>query len=77
RTTRTLVRMAAGPDKASYLYITTPAVSIPASMAIYDAMRHLRSAVVSTATGMPPPMQQRLPSGSNRGKRFARPIPRS
>ncbi|XHX77742.1 MAG: ATP-dependent Clp protease proteolytic subunit [Stenomitos frigidus ULC029] len=61
------------PGKDIYLYINSPGGYITAGMAIYDAMRSLKSDVVTVSMGQSSSMASMLLAGGTKGKRFALP----
>lgn len=61
------------PGKDIYLYINSPGGDITAGMAIYDAMRSLKSDVVTVSMGQSSSMASILLAGGKKGKRFALP----
>ncbi len=61
------------PDKDIQLVINSPGGSISAGLAIFDAMRKVRSPVVTIGTGMCASMGAFLLSAGTPGKRFVQP----
>lgn len=61
------------PGKDIYLYINSPGGDITSGMAIYDAMRSLKSDVVTVSMGEASSMASILLAGGTKGKRFALP----
>ncbi len=61
------------PGKDIYLYINSPGGDITSGMAIYDAMRSLKSDVVTVSIGEASSMASILLAGGTKGKRFALP----
>jgi ATP-dependent Clp protease, protease subunit len=66
-----LDRKASGKD--IYLYINSPGGDITSGMAIYDAMRSLKSDVVTVSVGQSSSMASILLADGTKGKRFALP----
>lgn len=56
-----------------WLYINSPGGSVPAGMAIYDAMTHIPCDVATVGMGLAASMGQFLLSAGTRGKRYALP----
>ncbi|MCW2522522.1 MAG: ATP-dependent Clp protease proteolytic subunit [Frankiales bacterium] len=57
------------PDQPINLYINSPGGSIPATLAIYDAMQYIRSAVETTCVGQAAATAAVLLAGGAPGKR--------
>lgn len=57
------------PDQAINLYINSPGGSIPATLAIYDAMQYIRSDVETTCVGQAAATAAMLLAGGAPGKR--------
>ncbi len=55
------------------LYINSPGGSVPAGMAIYDTMQHVKSDVSTICVGIAASMAAFLLAGGKKGKRFALP----
>lgn len=55
------------------LYINSPGGSVPAGMAIYDTMQHVKSDVSTMCVGIAASMGAFLLAGGKKGKRFALP----
>lgn len=64
------------PGKDIYLYINSPGGDITSGMAIYDAMRSLKSDVVTVSVGQSSSMASILLAGGTKGKRLALPSAR-
>ncbi|MFJ9854887.1 ClpP family protease [Streptomyces sp. NPDC101150] len=73
RITAQLLLLAAETDEDIFLYITSPGGSVPAGMAIYDTMQHIRNDVVTIASGYCASMAQFLITAGTPGKRCALP----
>ena len=61
------------PDKDIQVYINSPGGSVPAGMAIFDAMRDIKCAVATICVGMAASMGAFLLSAGTKGKRMALP----
>lgn len=59
--------------KDIFLYINSPGGSVPAGMAIYDTMQHIKSDVVTICVGMAASMGSFLLAAGKQGKRTALP----
>jgi ATP-dependent Clp protease protease subunit len=55
------------------MYINSPGGSVPAGLAIYDTMRHIKPDVSTICIGMAASMGAFLLAGGQKGKRFALP----
>lgn len=55
------------------IYINSPGGSVPAGLAIYDTMRHIKPDVSTICIGMAASMGAFLLAGGQKGKRFALP----
>lgn len=55
------------------MYINSPGGSVPAGLAIYDTMRHIKPQVSTICMGMAASMGAFLLAGGEKGKRFALP----
>ena len=55
------------------MYINSPGGSVPAGLAIYDTMKHIKPDVSTICIGMAASMGAFLLSGGTKGKRFALP----
>lgn len=59
----------ANPDRPINLYINSPGGSIPATLAIYDAMQYIQCDVETTCVGQAAATAAMLLAGGTRGKR--------
>lgn len=64
------------PSKPIYIYINCPGGSVIAGLALYDAMQHVRSEIVTINLGLAASMASFLLAAGSRGKRFALPSSR-
>ncbi|MBI4948018.1 ATP-dependent Clp endopeptidase proteolytic subunit ClpP [Candidatus Berkelbacteria bacterium] len=61
------------PNKDIQMYINSPGGSVPAGLAIYDTMQHIKPEVSTICMGMAASMGAFLLAGGAKGKRFALP----
>jgi len=61
------------PKKEIKMYLNTPGGSVPAGMAIYDTMQHVKSDVATICVGMAASMGAVLLGAGKKGRRFALP----
>ncbi len=61
------------PEREIRLYINSPGGQVPAGLAIYDTMQHVRPEVSTICIGMATSMATPLLAAGARGKRFALP----
>ncbi len=61
------------PEREIRLYINSPGGQVPAGLAIYDTMQHVRPEVSTICIGMAASMATPLLAAGARGKRFALP----
>ncbi|MEU9039014.1 ATP-dependent Clp protease proteolytic subunit [Streptomyces sp. NPDC048352] len=73
RITAQMLLLAAETDAPVTLYINSPGGSVPAGLAIYDTMHHIRNDVVTIGLGYCASMAQFLLSAGTSGRRFALP----
>lgn len=61
------------PKKEIKMYLNTPGGSVPAGLAIYDTMQHIKSDVATICVGMAASMGAVLLGAGKKGRRFALP----
>lgn len=61
------------PKKEIKMYLNTPGGSVPAGLAIYDTMQHIKSDVATICVGMAASMGAVLLGSGKKGRRFALP----
>ncbi len=61
------------PKKEIRVYLNTPGGSVPAGLAIYDAMQYVRPSVSTICVGMAASMGSVLLAAGTKGRRFALP----
>ncbi|MFI8822604.1 ClpP family protease [Streptomyces sp. NPDC053431] len=73
RVTAQLLLLAAESDRPVTLYVNSTGGSVPAGLAIYDTMQHIRNDVVTIGLGYCASMAQFLVAAGTPGKRYALP----
>ncbi|MEV5970845.1 ATP-dependent Clp protease proteolytic subunit [Streptomyces sp. NPDC051921] len=73
RITAQLLLLAAEGDRPVTLYVNSTGGSVPAGLAIYDTMQHIRNDVVTIGLGYCASMAQFLVAAGTPGKRYALP----
>ncbi|MFG3345282.1 ClpP family protease [Streptomyces sp. NPDC048018] len=73
RVTAQLLLLAAESDRPVTLYVNSTGGSVPAGLAIYDTMQHVRNDVVTIGLGYCASMAQFLVAAGTPGKRYALP----
>jgi ATP-dependent Clp protease protease subunit len=61
------------PKKEIKMYLNTPGGSVPAGLAIYDTMQHIKADVATICVGMAASMGAVLLGAGKKGRRFALP----